>query len=169
VGRDPEKGENTHGFPVVCEYVTTDHKPDTAPERERIEQSGGSVEYLHNHNNKPFIRGGDFTMRKALGEQPMQLQYSRAFGGKDLKMFGLSSVPDVRVLPIKPNTRWLILATDGLWDVCNAQQAVVVAHQARAANASPAESLVRAALQEQERRQVNADNVTAVCVYFEPH
>ena len=27
----------------------------------------------------------------------MQLQYSRAFGGKDLKIFGLSSNPDVKV------------------------------------------------------------------------
>jgi protein phosphatase 2C family protein 2/3 len=42
--------------------------------------TSGSVEYLHSHNNKPFVRGGDFTQRKALGEQPMQLQYSRAFG-----------------------------------------------------------------------------------------
>lgn len=45
-----------------------------------VQRNGGSVEYLHNHNNKPFIRGGDFAFRKSRGEQPMQLQYSRAFG-----------------------------------------------------------------------------------------
>jgi hypothetical protein len=51
---------------------------------------------LHHHNNKPFIRGGDFDRRKATGERVMQLQYSRAFGGKDLKPFGLSADPSVR-------------------------------------------------------------------------
>lgn len=168
VGVDPESSENSgdRSVPVIGEFVTNDHKPDLPAERERIEQSGGSVEYLHNHNNKPFIRGGDFTMRKSLGESPMQLQYSRAFGGKDLKMFGLSNTPDVNVIPIKPATRWVILASDGLWDVCNAQQAALVAHQARQMGRSPAEALVRAALQEQDRRNTSSDNVTAVCVYL---
>eukprot|EP00921_Rhytidocystis_pertsovi_P003513 GHVQ01006086.1.p1 GENE.GHVQ01006086.1~~GHVQ01006086.1.p1 ORF type:complete len:293 (+),score=46.16 GHVQ01006086.1:661-1539(+) len=65
---------------MVAEFLTNDHKPDQPIEKERIMMNGGSVEYLHNHNNRPFIRGGDFTMRKSRGEQPMQLQYSRAFG-----------------------------------------------------------------------------------------
>jgi len=62
---------------VQGNFVTQDHKPDQPDERQRIEQCGGSVEYLHNHQNKPFIRGGDFQQRKILGESPMQLQYSR--------------------------------------------------------------------------------------------
>lgn len=56
-------------------------------------QSGGSLAYLH--GGKPFIRGGDFTERQARGERPMQLNYSRAFGGKDLKPYGLLAVPDI--------------------------------------------------------------------------
>lgn len=60
--------------------MTVDHKPDLPGEHRRIMSCGGSVEYLHNHDNKPFIRGGDFGERKANGETPMQLQYSRAFG-----------------------------------------------------------------------------------------
>ena len=47
---------------------------------------GGSLAWLH--GNKPYIRGGDFHPRQANGEHPKQLNYSRAFGGKDLKMFG---------------------------------------------------------------------------------
>lgn len=58
---------------VQGNFVTQDHKPDQPDERQRIEQCGGSVEYLHNHQNKPFIRGGDFQQRKILGESPMQL------------------------------------------------------------------------------------------------
>merc|ERR1719476_1243788 len=114
---------------MVGEQLTNDHKPDLDEERTRIERSGGMVERLPNHNNKPFIRGGDFLMRKALGEQPMQLQYSRAFGAKDLKIFGLSSIPDVRLIrfqrdPAYRSIRFLILASDGLRDVIPTQQAV---------------------------------------------
>lgn len=45
----------------------------------RCLQNGGSLAYLH--GGKPFIRGGDFTARQQLGDRPMQLNYSRAFGG----------------------------------------------------------------------------------------
>ena len=36
--------------------LTVDHKPDDAGERQRIEANGGSIQYLHHHNMKPFIR-----------------------------------------------------------------------------------------------------------------
>lgn len=163
-GSGPGRGE------LIGEQLTMDHKPDQEPERQRIEQCGGMVERLQNHSNKPFIRGGDFLMRKALGEQPMQLQYSRAFGAKDLKMFGLSSVPDVRIIrmgsPAYRHVRFAILASDGLWDVLSAQQAVATAQQAAQEDGSPAEALVRRALMEQSRRKARADNITAICVQF---
>eukprot|EP00928_Gymnodinium_smaydae_P018937 TRINITY_DN17215_c0_g3_i5.p2 TRINITY_DN17215_c0_g3~~TRINITY_DN17215_c0_g3_i5.p2 ORF type:complete len:397 (-),score=94.91 TRINITY_DN17215_c0_g3_i5:243-1433(-) len=158
---------------IVGEQLTVDHKPDLAAERARIEQCGGMVERLQSHCNKPFIRGGDFLMRKALGEQPMQLQYSRAFGAKDLKCFGLSNVPDVKIIRMGTspyrNCRVAVLASDGLWDVISAQQAVeVVMAAAQRADPNPAEELVRLALTEQSRRKSRADNVTAVCILFDP-
>lgn len=83
---------------LVGRYLTMDHKPDQPAERARIEKSGGSLAYLH--GGKPFIRGGDFSARQAKGERPMQLNYSRAFGGKDLKMFGLSAEPDIQQIQL---------------------------------------------------------------------
>mmetsp|Transcript_92320 Transcript_92320/g.270221 ORF Transcript_92320/g.270221 Transcript_92320/m.270221 type:complete len:377 (+) Transcript_92320:114-1244(+) len=166
-----EASSGAGGSELIGEQLTMDHKPDQGPERQRIEQCGGMVERLQNHNNKPFIRGGDFTMRKALGEQPMQLQYSRAFGAKDLKIFGLSSVPDIRIIrmgsPHYRNVRYAILASDGLWDVMSAQQAVMTAHQAAQEDSNPAEVLVRRALLEQSRRKARADNITAICIQFD--
>jgi len=166
LGKEVEGGNGE----LVGEQLTMDHKPDLEHERARIEQCGGMVEKLHNRSNKPFIRGGDFLMRKSLGEQPMQLQYSRAFGAKDLKIFGLSSVPDVKIIrmgsPSYKNCRVAILASDGLWDVVSAQQAVTIAQQAAQSDLNPAEALVRMALLEQSRRKARADNITALCVMF---
>jgi len=173
LGKDHwEPGQSTPT--LVGEQLTLDHKPDQEVERMRIEKCGGMVERLQNHNNKPFIRGGDFLMRKALGEQPMQLQYSRAFGAKDLKIFGLSSVPDVKLIrmsrdPAYKHVRFLILASDGLWDVMPTQQAVVLAQHAYSQDLNPAEALVRQAILEVSRRKGRADNITAVVIQCDPH
>jgi protein phosphatase 2C family protein 2/3 len=94
-------------------------------------QNGGSVIYLH--GGKPFIRGGDFTRRQQQGERPMQLNYSRAFGGKDLKMFGLSAVPDIRQVELHSEHRVMIHGSDGLWDFVSAEVACRIALQAQAA------------------------------------
>jgi protein phosphatase len=159
---------------MVGELMTTDHKPDNEQERQRIEESGGAVVRLRNHGAKPFIRGGDFMVRNASGDRPMQLQYSRAFGCKDLKCFGLSSVPDVRLLrigdrgsPAYRHVRYAILASDGLWDVVDTQRAVQIAHQAVQEGRSPSEAVVRCALHEQWKRKARSDNITAVCVQFD--
>lgn len=152
---------------LIGKQATMDHKPDDESERRRIEECGGLVERLVNHNNKPFIRGGDFMMRKALGEQPMQLQYSHAFGSKDLKIFGMSDVPDVNVHRKTPGCKSAILASDGLWDVVESTQAVRIVHQASQQGHSPATALVQAALMEQSRRKARADNVTAVVIQFD--
>lgn len=158
--------ERQGGGALEGEFLTVDHKPNMPLEQERIINSGGSVEYLHNHNNKPFIRGGDFGIRKANGEQPMQLQYSRAFGGKDLKGYGLSCEPDVTICRLSGFHKLMILATDGLWDVFSAQQAVQIAWEAQQQGQNPSEALVHHALADQQQRGHCADNITAMVVVF---
>ena len=179
--------------------LTADHKPDLPEERARIEASGGSVEFLTDSHFKPFIRGGDFLARKAQGGKPMQLQYSRAFGGKDLKPYGLSCVPDVVQVDLAstPRARYLILASDGLWDVCTAADAAHIAHLvvskraeaeavaapavgggdagtagagrgATPASLDPSVALVNFALEQQQLRGDKADNVTVLTVELPP-
>lgn len=126
-----------HSGRLVGQLLTLPHRPDDPAELERIRNAGGCLVYLH--TNKPFIRGGDFHARKLA----MQLNYSRAFGGKDLKMYGLSAEPDVRVIEAKlpsngnkltapsarsgEDVRALILGSDGLWDVVFPSDAVKAA------------------------------------------
>ena len=60
----------------------------------------------------------------------MQLQYSRAFGGKDLKPFGLCAEPTVSVFEREKHFLGFILASDGLWDCLPAEMAAKVAVKA---------------------------------------
>jgi len=126
-------------------------------------QSGGSLAYLH--GGKPFIRGGDFTARQAKGDRPMQLNYSRAFGGKDLKMFGLIAHPDVAQLQLAKTDRLLILASDGLWDVAGADAAARRAWDAYHAGRDPAEDLTDWALALHDIKGT-IDNVTVTVLVF---
>lgn len=141
--------------------LTIDHKPDQPDELKRIEAAGGSLTYLH--GGKPFIRGGDFSQRK----HAMQLNYSRAFGGKDLKMYGLSAVPDTSDLKInKHRDRVVILGSDGVWDVVDPDSAVKVVEQSRQSNLSPADELGRLALQSHDTKG-SADNVSCIVAFFD--
>lgn len=53
-----------------------------------------------------------------------QLAITRAFGDFNLKTQGLSAEPTVSRTELTPTDQLLIIATDGLWDVIDDQQAV---------------------------------------------
>jgi protein phosphatase len=158
----PGEGEVDGRFGrLVGRSLTEDHKPDLTEERARIEAAGGSLTYLH--GGKPFIRGGDFSSRK----HAMQLNYSRAFGGKDLKMYGLSGVPDVSMVQLAPGReRMVILGSDGIWDVIDASSSVSIAETSQQQQRSPTEELCSIALRNHVN-QGSADNVTAICCFFD--
>ena len=126
-------------------------------------QSGGSIAYLH--GGKPFLRGGDFMPRQVAGDRPMQLNYSRAIGGKDLKPFGLSAEPGLTQVCLSREDRVLVLASDGLWDVADADAAVNIALDAYLAGRDAARVLAEWSLQQHDARQT-VDNVTVQVVIF---
>lgn len=151
---------------VSGSQVTIDHKPDQPIERARIERSRGSVQYLHRHNYKPFIRGGDFDRRKATGESAMQLQYSRAFGGKDLKPYGLSAEPSVAVIPLEETLVGMILCSDGISDVASPDEAAKIVAAAWANGEDAASRLVAWGVARRQAVGMDADNCTAMVVSF---
>jgi protein phosphatase len=123
------------------------------------------VQYLHRHNNKPFIRGGDFDRRKAAGESAMQLQYSRAFGGKDLKPFGLSAEPSVAVISLN-DVDGIILCSDGISDVTSPSNVASIVASAWASGSDAAAALVSWGVSQRAAVGMDADNCTAMVVSF---
>ncbi|KAL4491933.1 hypothetical protein ABPG72_008354 [Tetrahymena utriculariae] len=93
---------------VLCENdkavrVSTDHKATNDQEIRRIKDMGGMI-----------IRG------RVSGS----LAVTRALGDLDLKTEGVLNVPDVQDFMITSKTQYLILASDGLWDVVDDQKAI---------------------------------------------
>lgn len=148
---------------ILPEWLTIDHKPNMPQELRRIQECGGSLAWLH--GNKPYIRGGDFLRRQANGEHPKQLNYSRAFGGKDLKMFGLSVEPDINHFEINQDDKLVLIGSDGLWDVLNPKVACEIAISAHKAGRSATDDLVEAAIRNMPTCGV-CDNVTAIAIFL---
>ena len=91
--------------------LTEDHKPDLEPEKRRIEALGGFVSFIG--------------CWRAMGILAM----SRAIGDLFLKPY-VSAEPDVRAMPIVAADEFIVLASDGVYDVLNNEQVVQIARSA---------------------------------------
>jgi len=82
-----------------CKQVTVDHKPDDELEKERIRNMGGTIY----NDSEGVCRIGDLSL-------------SRAFGDGDNAPY-ISQKPDVYYKKICKETKYIVMACDGLWDV----------------------------------------------------
>lgn len=87
--------------------ITTDHKPDTDKEKQRIVKDGGFVVY--DPVGIPRVNG--------------TLAMSRAVGDFYLHPF-VSWVPDIFTVKLGKSNTFVVAASDGLWDVLSNQQVV---------------------------------------------
>ncbi|OMJ95521.1 hypothetical protein SteCoe_1121 [Stentor coeruleus] len=100
--------------------LNQEHKPSDFEEKQRIEKAGGRVECLKDDLGNPIgpIRawGNCF---KSPG-----LAMSRALGDTFAESFGVISEPDVNVFTLSSSDRFIVIATDGLWDSVSNQKVV---------------------------------------------
>ncbi|KAJ6291677.1 hypothetical protein OIU76_023709 [Salix suchowensis] len=89
-----------------ADVLTNDHRVNREDERLRIENSGG---FLHCRNGIWRVHGS--------------LAVSRAIGDLHLKQWIISD-PEIKRVPLTSDCQFLIMASDGLWDKVNEQEAV---------------------------------------------
>ncbi|ONK61452.1 uncharacterized protein A4U43_C08F30060 [Asparagus officinalis] len=82
----------------AAEALTSDHRPSREDERERIENLSDYIDFC-----------------QGLWRLQGTLVVSRGIEDSHLKQFVIPD-PETRMLPIKPEFEFLILACDGLWD-----------------------------------------------------
>ncbi|CAL0335171.1 unnamed protein product [Lupinus luteus] len=121
--------------------LSEDHKPNRSDERKRIENAGGVVMWAGT-----WRVGGVLAM-------------SRAFGNRMLKPFVVAE-PEIQDQEIDEQIELLILASDGLWDVVQNDDAVSLACTEEQPEAA-ARKLTEAAF-----ARGSADNITCIVVRF---
>lgn len=87
--------------------ITEDHKPNKKEEYDRITQLGGFV--IRDPYGTPRVNG--------------TLALSRAIGDFYLSPY-VSWVPDIYTVKLNPSNKYLVAASDGLWDVYDNQELV---------------------------------------------
>jgi serine/threonine protein phosphatase PrpC len=91
--------------------MSEDHKPDNPGELSRIQRSGGFVEEGRVN--------GMLALSRALGD--FEYKNNSSLPARDQ---AVSAFPDVRIEPLDPQTQFVLLACDGIWDVKSSQEAV---------------------------------------------
>ncbi|KAL7122355.1 hypothetical protein ABFS83_01G037300 [Erythranthe nasuta] len=121
--------------------VSRDHKPDQTDERQRIEDAGGFVMWAGT-----WRVGG-------------VLAVSRAFGDRLLKQYVVAD-PEIQEEKVDDTLEFLILASDGLWDVVTNEEAVSMSKPLQ----DPEEAAKR--LMQEAYQRGSGDNITIVVVRF---
>ncbi|CAI5505158.1 unnamed protein product [Closterium sp. Naga37s-1] len=105
---------------VEALQLTTDHKPAHPEERFRIVVAGGRVH---------AIPGDPEGVERAWlpHEEAPGIAMSRCLGSALMRAHGVTADPDVRFLRLGPQHRFMVLASDGVWDVDVLSNEAVVA------------------------------------------
>ncbi|KAK9205743.1 hypothetical protein WN943_016013 [Citrus x changshan-huyou] len=121
--------------------LSVDHKPDRSDERQRIEDAGGFV-----------IWAGTWRVGGVL-------PVSRAFGDKLLKQYVVAE-PEIQEEEID-GIDFIIVASDGLWNVISNEEAVAMVEHITDAEAASRKLITDA------YARGSSDNITCVVVRFE--
>ncbi|GMI92581.1 hypothetical protein like AT5G26010 [Hibiscus trionum] len=147
-----------HGIKAV--QLTTDLKPGLPCEAERIRNCKGRVLAL---KEEPHIQRVWLPHEDSPG-----LAMSRAFGDFLLKNHGIIAVPDVFHHHLTTNDQFIVLATDGVWDVLNNNQVATIVMEAENEQAA-ARAVVEAATATWKRKfpSSKVDDCTVVCLFLQ--
>jgi len=124
--------------------VTADHKPNVAQERERIESLGGSVDWCGpvDSSGNPILHSRRTDSKKDVGRARDRgrrsggvyringnLSLSRAIGDRSERPC-VSSEVDVRECRLDAGDEFVLLGSDGLWDVfVDSQEVITFCHE----------------------------------------
>mmetsp|Transcript_26194 Transcript_26194/g.46723 ORF Transcript_26194/g.46723 Transcript_26194/m.46723 type:complete len:346 (-) Transcript_26194:3528-4565(-) len=106
-----KKGE---GDLEAC-YITQDHTPNRTDEARRINKLGGEIRSEGDESPHRFFQRGT--------NMP-GLAVSRTLGDTKFHAFGLSYEPEIVELTLTPDIKYVIVATDGVWEFIKPSYAV---------------------------------------------
>ena len=138
--------------------ISEDHKPDALEEKKRIEESGGRV-FACSYDD-----GTLGPARVWLADRDIPgLAMSRSLGDRLAHSVGVSAEPDLFHLVIKPEHKWLIFASDGLWEFMENDEVIAIVAKANDPKKA-AELLVAASAERWMARESVVDDTTVIVI-----
>lgn len=140
--------------------LTVDLKPNLPREAARIQQCKGRVFALQ---DEPEVARVWLPNNDSPG-----LAMARAFGDFCLKDYGLISVPEISYRRLTEKDEFIILATDGVWDVLSNKEAVDIVASAPS-RATAARALVDCAVRSWRLKfpTSKSDDCAVVCLFLD--
>lgn len=147
---------------LVAVQLTVDLKPNLPAEAERIRRCKGRVFALQ---DEPEVTRVWLPNNDSPG-----LAMARAFGDFCLKDFGLISVPDIFYRRLTQNDQFVVLASDGIWDVLTNKDVVDIVASAESRSCA-ARAVAEAAVRAWKYRYPTSkvDDCAVVCLFLSPH
>lgn len=144
---------------LIAEQLTVDLKPNLPKEAARIQQCNGRVFALQ---DEPEVARVWLPNNDSPG-----LAMARAFGDFCLKDYGLISVPDISYRLLTDKDEFIVLATDGIWDVLSNKEVVDIIASAPT-RATAARALVECAVRSWRLKYPTSktDDCAAVCLFL---
>lgn len=145
---------------LVAVQLTVDLKPNLPAEAERIKKCRGRVFALQDEPDVPRVWLPN-------NDSP-GLAMARAFGDFCLKDFGLIAVPDIVYRRLTEKDEFIVLATDGIWDVLSNKEVVDIV-AAAPTRSTAARSLVETAVRGWKMKYPTSkiDDCAVVCLFLD--
>ncbi|PNW88452.1 hypothetical protein CHLRE_01g030200v5 [Chlamydomonas reinhardtii] len=142
--------------------LTNDHKPTAPEEKARILKANGRVERLVDEMGQP------------MGPYRVWLQYawipglamSRALGDVLAHQVGVTSEPDHSTMELTPQDKFIVLASDGVWEFISSKEAVDIVAQYESAEEACRQLVDEAYQRWLTEEEGVVDDITAVVVRF---
>uniref|UniRef100_A0A1J3E449 protein-serine/threonine phosphatase n=1 Tax=Noccaea caerulescens TaxID=107243 RepID=A0A1J3E449_NOCCA len=145
---------------LVPFQLTEDLKPDVPAEAARIKRCKGRIFALR---DEPGVSRLWLPNHDSPG-----LAMARAFGDFCLKDYGLISVPDLMYRHLSEKDEFVVLATDGIWDVLTNEEVVEIVAKAPT-RSSAGRALVEAAVRNWRWKfpTSKVDDCAVVCLFLD--
>ena len=99
--------------------LTRDHKPTELDEKQRILENDGRIQ--------PFVEDGEFVGPERIWikeEEVPGLAMTRSFGDRVAATVGVISEPEIKEMELNINDKFMIIASDGIWEFISSQECV---------------------------------------------
>ena len=150
--------------------LSTDHKVDLPAEQSRLEEASAYVAPAHgSETDEDFAPARVYESKSEPWRGP-GLTMSRTLGDTDAAVCGVIATPEVRTHEVQPEDAFLILASDGVWEFIDSDEAVRIVGKALESGLAASDAahllIMRAVIRWAQVEGSYRDDITAVVVYL---